>query len=310
MKRSVVFVLLLLGMLAVPVLTTAKDATEGDLKKKVDSLGADCNNRINKLTGLLHAENEQIKQLTDTLKTEITDIESKISDHETANPFGAVVWSVLISLALTAIGLYFGGRYLKNYFEEKLLYETDTMANRISELRQSYFKLKDQQPSATGLSDQRLAQLEYHFNVLQAKINQQSPPQNEPQNKKTDALMDDKIKKTEEKPASKSRIHIYASVPNAGGVFTLTTTLPDDDSLYEVELESEEARTAKFWIYEGSTAINPALNAPESYLRPACTIINEQDRMKAKRIKNIEPGLLEKTGSGWLIREKAGIKYD
>ena len=101
---------------------------------------------------------------------------------------------------------------------------------------------------------------------------------------------------------------IYFTIPEKDGTFKTTNgkNIGGDDSFYKIVIGNDKQK-GKISFISGALDLR-ALDNIDYYLNPVCEIENIVDRMQAKKIKMINPGIVQLSGDTWKIDVNNKVK--
>ncbi|WP_430412737.1 hypothetical protein [Kordia sp.] len=109
-------------------------------------------------------------------------------------------------------------------------------------------------------------------------------------------------------PKAEEKI-MYVSKPNKEGVFEESSFSNSEKTGKYYKFTLQNNSEANFEFLNTMESVSMALDSPEKFIELAC---HSKDALNqyAKKIITIEPGLAIKQGDGWIIKEKAEIRYE
>lgn len=109
-------------------------------------------------------------------------------------------------------------------------------------------------------------------------------------------------------PIAEEKI-MYVSKPNKEGVFEESSFSNSEKTGKYYKFTLQNNSKANFEFLNTMESVSMALDSPEKFIELACDS-KEALNQYAKKIITLKPGLAIKQGDGWIIKEKAEIRYE
>lgn len=142
--------------------------------------------------------------------------------------------------------------------------------------------------------------------IVQQKVDKALEGIKVKQYKENAQTISESIKSFEE--GSKSSVAIlYAScVQENKPCFTSVSTIPQDNTIYVLEIKPEDGNEARFTVYE---KVYRKVIEEQGHLDDGCAIENPEMNTSTI-VKTIEPGKACRINDEWIIKEKAKVKFE
>jgi hypothetical protein len=270
-----------------------------------DELGNDLNNKLQSFVNENNVapENESTITTQPNLTNETNHSNREINDEgvETAESSFFPNWLLFTIIFLASVLLF-----LSNYLKIKTLKESakrhrdeiEDLKNKKSIFNQSNNKNQNNSRFERDVY-QKISDLNIAIERLQnTNTNSSTPSENRTNQVKT-------IQRTNQKEIQK---FVYAKTPISDKVFNALDVTEDKDGKFYKFLIKEN-NLAKFEFFNTENSAIRAVNAPDSFLYPACEE-TEPLNQNAKKIITNKPGLAIKQDDKWIVKEKAQITYE
>jgi hypothetical protein len=269
-----------------------------------DELGNDLNNKLQSFVNEnnIAPENESTITTQPNLTNETNYSDRVINEEnaETAENSFFPNWLLFVLILLASIILF-----IYNYLSNKKLNER--IDRRLSKSEYEQTKISFNQSNNSNKHNSRferdINQKISDLNIAMERLQNNNTVSSTSSEQKTSQVKN--IPLTNQKETQK---FVYAKTPISDKVFNaFDVTENKEDKFYKFLLKDNNQAEFQFFNTENS-AIR-AVNAPDSFLYPACEE-TEPLNQNAKKIITNKPGLAIKQDDKWIVKEKAQITYE
>ena len=261
------------------------------------------NNKLQSFTTIDNAAEKKkpITKVNSNYTEEINRLEQLIISKKEEKFDSFIPNWLLLGLLLSSFIILF----IYNYVNNKKLNER--IDRRLSKSEYEQTKISSNQSSNRNVNNSRferdINQKILDLNIAIERLQNTKTFSTTPSSQKTSP-----IKKTPQSIQKEIQKFVYAKTPISDKVFNASDVTENKDGKFYKFLIKDNNQ-AEFEFYNTENSAIRAVNAPDSFLYPACEE-TEPLNQNAKRIITNKPGIVIKRDDKWIVKEKAQITYE
>ncbi len=271
------------------------------VKELKSSLKTYLNNTLNSFKEQTSFENNKSINTAESITiNEINHSSSNINKEDTNRSGGSLFpnWLLFVLILLAFIILFIYNYLINRKLNERIDGLISNIENEQNKISSNQFSKTNNSSFESGIN-KKILELNNAIKLLQ-KTKKVSEAAN---TKKTSS----KKNKSQSSP-KENQIFLYAKTPISDKVFNASDITESKDGKFYKFLVKDN-NLAEFEFFNTENSAKRALNAPDSFLYPACEE-SEPLNQNANRIITIKPGIALKQEGKWIVKEKAHITYE
>lgn len=272
------------------------------VKELKSSLETDLYNTLNSFKEQTSFENNETINTAESITTNEINHSNSIINKEDTNQSESTFFPnwllfVLIFLAFIILFIY-------NYSSNKKLNERIDRRLSKSEYEQSKIQFNPSNSRNKSNSHfERIYQKISDLNIAMERLQNSNIISSASSMHKTG-----QVKNISQPKPKENQKFVFAKTPIEDKVFNAFDVTDDKDGKFYKFLLKEN-NLAEFEFFNSENSAKRALNAPDSFLYPACEE-TEPLNQNANKIITIKPGIAIKQENKWIVKEKAQITYE
>ncbi|OAD45910.1 hypothetical protein LPB303_06380 [Polaribacter atrinae] len=277
------------------------------VKELKSSLESELNKTLNSLKEQTSFEDNETINTAESITTNEINHSNSIINKEDTNQLKSTFFPnwLLFALILLAFIILF----IYNYISNKKLNER--IDRRLS--KSEYEQSKIQFNPSNNRNKSNNSRPERDIKDIYDKISKLNLDIERLQNSNTNSSVSGMQKTSQVKSISQpkpkeTQKFAFAKTPVSDKVFNAFDVNDDKDGKF-YKFTLKENNQAEFQFFNTENSAKRALNAPDSFLYPACEE-TEPLNQNAKKIITIKPGIAIKQDDKWIVKEKAQITYE